>query len=360
LYIVALDRQSIHTVIEPMIKAFISGCSDTTLIPEETAFFREENPWGLILFRRNCEAPDQVSELVASFREAVGRPDAPVLIDQEGGRVQRLRPPNWPSYPRAETFGTLCDLDRQRGIRASWLGARLIAHDLFTLGITVDCLPLLDLRLAETVDAICDRAYSDDPATVADLGRAACEGLMAGGVLPVIKHLPGHGRAMVDSHLELPRIEASHTVLSKADFLPFKALSDMPLAMTAHLLYAQIEPAHPATQSRRIIEDIIRGEIGFDGCLMSDDISMKALGGDMRERAALSFAAGCDLVLHCNGDMAEMKAVADAAPALQGKSLQRCDEALAKRKQPEAGFDPLAAREEFDALLADVPERAVG
>ncbi|MBD1546293.1 beta-N-acetylhexosaminidase [Roseibium aggregatum] len=343
-----------------MIKAFISGCSRAALTPEETAFFREENPWGLILFRRNCEAPDQVAGLVASFRDAVGRSDAPVLIDQEGGRVQRLRPPNWPSYPTAGTFGTLYEKDRQCGMRAAWLGARLIAHDLLALGITVDCLPLLDLRLAETVDAIGDRAYSSDPETVAALGRATCEGLLAGGVLPVIKHLPGHGRAKVDSHLELPRISASRQELSQADFLPFKALADMPLAMTAHLLYLEIEPQHPATQSPTIIQDIIRGEIGFDGCLMSDDISMKALGGDMRERAALSFAAGCDLVLHCNGDMAEMKAVADAAPALQGKSLQRCDEALAKRKQPDAGFDPFAAREEFDELLSDVPDRAVG
>ncbi|WP_346897485.1 beta-N-acetylhexosaminidase [uncultured Roseibium sp.] len=343
-----------------MIKAFISGSSGTALTPEETAFFREENPWGLILFRRNCAAPDQVADLVVSFREAVGRPDAPVLIDQEGGKVRRLRPPHWPSYPPAGTFGTLYENDRQCGRRAAWLGARLIAHDLLSLGITVDCLPLLDLRLAETVDAIGNRAYSGDPATVADLGRVACEGLMAGGVLPVIKHLPGHGRALVDSHLTLPRIQASHEELSEADFLPFKDLSDMPLAMTAHLLYAGIEPEHPATQSHRIIQEIIRGEIGFDGCLMSDDISMKALGGDMRERAALSFAAGCDLVLHCNGDMAEMKAVAEAAPALQGTSLQRCDEALAMRKQPDAGFDPLAAREEFDELLSGVPEWAVG
>ncbi|WP_417673997.1 beta-N-acetylhexosaminidase [Roseibium sp.] len=343
-----------------MIKAFICGSSGTTLTPEETTFFQEENPWGLILFRRNCNAPVQVAGLVASFREAVGRSDAPVLIDQEGGRVQRLRPPNWPSYPPAGTFGTLYDKDRQYGTRAAWLGARLIAHDLLKLGITVDCLPLLDLWLAETVDAIGDRAYSNDPETVAALGRAACEGLMAGGVLPVVKHLPGHGRALVDSHLELPRISASRQELSQADFLPFKALADMPLAMTAHLLYTEIEPEHPATQSRTIIRDIIRDEIGFEGCLMSDDISMKALGGDMRERAALSFAAGCDLVLHCNGDMAEMKAVAKAAPVLQGKSRQRCEEALARRKQPEADFDPLAAREEFEALLSDVPERVVG
>jgi len=343
-----------------MIKAFISGCSGAALTPEETAFFREENPWGLILFRRNCETPEQVAKLVSSFRQAVRRADAPVLIDQEGGRVQRLRPPHWPSYPPAGSFGALYELDRPRGRRAAWLGARLIAHDLLALGITVDCLPLLDLRRAETVDAIGDRAYSNDPADVADLGRAACEGLMAGGVLPVIKHLPGHGRARVDSHLELPRISAARSDLTRADFLPFKDLSDMPLAMTAHLLYGDIDPEQPATQSATIIDEIIRGEIGFYGCLMSDDISMKALGGDMRKRAALSFAAGCDLVLHCNGDMAEMKAVAGAAPVLQGRPLQRCSRALAMRSEPEAGFDAVAAREEFDELLSDVPARAVG
>ena len=343
-----------------MTKAFISGCSGTVLTPEETAFFREVNPWGLILFRRNCEAPKQVTDLVASFREAVGRAAAPVLIDQEGGRVMRLRPPNWPSYPPAGTFGTLYEKDTQSGKKAAWLDARLIAHDLLTIGITVDCLPLLDLRLPETVDAIGDRAYSDDPDTVADLGRATCEGLMAGGVLPVIKHLPGHGRARIDSHLELPRISAAREDLSRSDFLPFKELSDLPLAMTAHLLYEEVDPEHPATQSRTIIQDIIRGEIGFDGCLMSDDISMKALGGDMRERAALSFAAGCDLVLHCNGDMAEMKAVAEAAPVLQGRSLERCDQALAMRKQLEADFDPVAAREELDELLSHGPATVVG
>lgn len=341
-----------------MTKAFISGCSGLELTLEETAFFKGEDPWGVILFRRNCDTPEQVKTLVAAFRDAVGRADAPVLIDQEGGRVQRLRSPNWPAYPPQGRFGELYGDDPQQGLRTAWLGARLIAHDLLSLGITVDCLPLLDLRLPETVDAIGDRAFSADAAIVAELGRAVCDGLLAGGVLPVIKHLPGHGRARVDSHLELPRIAASEQQLREADFRPFIALSDMPLAMTAHLLYEAIDPIYPATQSAEIIHRIVRSEIGFDGCLMSDDISMKALGGDMRERAAASFAAGCDLVLHCNGDMDEMKAVAAAAPQLTGLPLRRCQKAVAARIDPQQEFDPEAARQEFELLLSGEPGRA--
>lgn len=338
-----------------MTKAFISGCSGLKLTPNEAAFFKDADPWGLILFKRNCDTPDQIADLVAGFRDTVGRADAPVLIDQEGGRVRRLRPPNWPDYPPQGIFGDLYVIDPEKGLRAAWLCARLMAHDLLSIGITVDCLPLLDLRLPETVDAIGDRAYGADPDVVAILGRAACEGLLAGGVLPVIKHLPGHGRARVDSHLELPRISASRQELETADFRPFQALSDQALAMTAHLLYEAIDPDRPATHSPEIIGEIIRKEIGFDGCLMSDDISMKALGGDMRQRAALSFAAGCDLVLHCNGEMAEMDAVAAAAPELSGRALQRCDKALAARTTPQGDFDIEAARKEFEELIGVAP-----
>ncbi len=336
-----------------MTKAFISGCSGLVLTPEEQSFFASEDPWGLILFRRNIEAPEQVKQLIADFRSCVKRPDAPVLVDQEGGRVQRLRPPHWPVYPPGEVFGRVFSEDREAGLRAVWLGARLIAHDLLSLGITVDCLPLLDLRFSETVDAIGDRAFAGDPEIVGALGKAQCEGLMAGGVLPIIKHIPGHGRALVDSHLELPRVSADRNELSGTDFAAFRPLAGMPLAMTAHILYESIDADNPATQSLTVIGDVIRGDIGFDGCLMGDDISMHALGGDMQERAALSFAAGCDLVLHCNGDMNEMRAVAEASPKLAGKPLERSLTALAMRQDPAPGFDAEAARAEFERMIAN-------
>ncbi|ADZ70616.1 beta-N-acetylhexosaminidase [Polymorphum gilvum] len=335
-----------------MTKAFISGCAGALLSDEEAAFFAAEKPWGLILFRRNCVDPDQVRALVRAFRGAVGRGNAPVLIDQEGGRVQRLKPPHWPDYPPPGRFGTLHARDPRAGLRAAFLGARLIADDLHDLGITVDCLPLLDVGRPETVDAIGDRAYSPDPAAVAALGRATCDGLMAGGVLPVMKHIPGHGRARVDSHLVLPRVDAARAEIEAVDLAPFRALADLPLAMTAHLLYEAIDPDHPATQSKAVIGGLIRGAAGFSGCLMSDDISMQALGGSIAERAALAFSAGCDLVLHCNGDLAEMAAVAEAAPVLTGAARARCEAALARRSDPVAGFDRAAARAELDALLS--------
>jgi len=342
-----------------MVKAFISGCAGLHLNDAERAFFSEEQPWGLILFGRNVESPDQVRTLVGDFRACTGRPDAPVLIDQEGGRVQRLRPPHWPSFPPQQVFARLFDRDPDTARKAARLGARLIAHELLDLGITVDCLPCLDLFLPETVDAIGDRAFSADPGVVADLGRCVADGLLAGGVLPVMKHLPGHGRAQVDSHLELPVIDADLGTLTSADYKPFAALRDLPLAMTAHLLYTEIDPQTPATQSARIIRDVIRGDIEFNGCLMSDDISMKALGGDMSSRAAKTFEAGCDLVLHCNGDIDEMRAVAAVAPGLAGKSAERCENALAARPAPDRDFDAGAARDELDKMLQPVWSRAV-
>ncbi|MHA7772725.1 beta-N-acetylhexosaminidase [Roseibium sp. M-1] len=333
-----------------MIKAFVSGCSGLTLTAEETAFFRDENPWGLILFKRNIETPDQVRALTSAFRNAVGRPDAPVMVDQEGGRVQRFRPPHWPKYPASKIFGDLFAENTETGLRAAWLGARLIADDLLALGITIDCLPCLDVRFPDTVDAIGDRSFSSDPDVVAALGRAMADGALAGGVLPVIKHIPGHGRARVDSHLELPRVEADHSSLESVDFRPFKALSGVSLGMTAHIVYEGIDPHTAGTQSARVIGDIIRGEIGFDGCLMSDDISMKALGGSFEERSRKIIQAGCDIVLHCNGDMEEMRAVADVVPELAGKSELRCADALAGREEPEPGFDRQSAWTEFQAL----------
>ncbi|WP_422376291.1 beta-N-acetylhexosaminidase [Roseibium sp.] len=333
-----------------MTKAFVSGCAGTRLTSDEIAFFRDERPWGLILFARNIEHPDQVLELTQTFRDAVGWKDAPVLVDQEGGRVQRLKPPHWRKYPAPKLFGDLFETDQEAALKAAWLGARLIAEDLRRVGITIDCLPCLDVRFEETVDAIGDRAMSSDPDIVARLGRAMVDGAIAGGVLPVIKHIPGHGRAQVDSHLELPRVDAPHSSLESVDFRPFKALSDVSLGMTAHIVYAGIDPDRAGTQSAKVIGDVIRGQIGFNGCLMSDDMSMKALGGDFGDRSRKIIEAGCDIVLHCNGEMAEMRAVADVVPELTGLSLERCDRALTGRRVPEDDFDGEKAWEEFRSL----------
>lgn len=345
-----LDRRQSRRYSHFMTKAFISGCAGLRLTADEKAFFTREDPWGLILFRRNCDHPEQVAALTAEFRAAVGRQNAPVLIDQEGGRVMRLRPPHWPAFPPQKLFGDLYRADPGRGREAAWLGARLIAHELLALGINVDCLPLLDVSQPGMVDAIGDRAYGSDPDMVAKLGKETCEGLLAGGVLPVFKHLPGHGRATVDSHLELPRVDAPRQELEAVDFAPFKALSRYPMAMTAHLLFSAIDPKAPATQSRIIVESVIRGHMGFDGVLMSDDINMKALGGDMRERSAATFAAGCDLVLHCNGELDQMQAVADVAPDLEGMSRLRCERALGWQKAPDPAFDAQAAWARFRIL----------
>ena len=298
------------------VSACILGCAGTTLSREETAFFRDVKPWGFILFARNVESPDQVRKLVDALRETVGRADAPVLIDQEGGRVQRLKPPHWPLYPPGRAYGQIAGNDPLLKREITRLGARLIAHDLAGLGINVDCVPVLDVPDPQGHEIIGDRAYGQTPDEVAYLGRAAAEGLIAGGVLPVIKHIPGHGRAKADSHLELPVVEASLEELDARDFPPFRVLSDMPVAMTAHVIYSAIDPKRPATTSKKAIRKIIRGSLGFDGLVMSDDLSMKALSGDFAERAEQSLAAGCDVVLHCNGDMAEMKAVVDGTGAL--------------------------------------------
>lgn len=332
-------------------RAFVAGCSGPVLTPEEGGFFREADPLGFILFRRNIESPGQVRALTASLRDAVGRDDAPVLIDQEGGRVQRMGPPHWPKYPPGRAYAALASGEdaRRRLVR---LGARLIAHDLRNVGIDVDCLPVLDVPVAGSHDVIGDRAYDRDPAVVADLGRAAAEGLLDGGVLPVVKHIPGHGRARSDSHLELPRVAAPLGELRAHDFPPFRALADMPVAMSAHVVFEAIDPDRPATTSPLVVERIIRGEIGFDGLLLTDDLSMKALSGTFRARTEAALAAGCDVALHCNGDLDEMRAVAEGAPHLSGRSLRRVEAALARISRPAAPFDLAAAREGFEAALA--------
>jgi beta-N-acetylhexosaminidase len=335
------------------IKSFIAGCSALQLTAEETGFFREENPWGLILFARNISSPQQVTELTGRFRECVGREDAPVLIDQEGGRVQRLRPPHWRQYPAAREIGALYARDRKSGLRAAWLQSRLIAFDLTKIGINVDCLPVLDVPVADASDVIGDRAYSVHPHEVEHLGRKACEGLIAGGVLPVIKHIPGHGRARVDSHQYLPQVDTHPAILGCTDLYPFMQLADMPIAMTAHVVYSGFDPVNPATTSRTIVNQVVRGWLGFDGLLISDDLSMNALSGDLPERAKAALAAGCDIVMHCNGDMAEMEAVAREAPELGDASGRRAAAALELIAGNGLAMDDEASlRAEFDDLLA--------
>ncbi|HEU4518782.1 MAG TPA: beta-N-acetylhexosaminidase [Microvirga sp.] len=331
-------------------RAFIAGCSGPTLTARESAFFRDAAPWGFILFRRTVEDPAQVRALCDALRETVGRADAPILIDQEGGRVQRLGPPHWPKYPPGSAYGRIPDPVARRELTR--LGARLIAHDLRAVGIDVDCVPVLDVPVAGAHDVIGDRAYGRDPQSVAILGRAAAEGLLAGSVLPVIKHIPGHGRAFADSHLQLPVVETPRAELEAHDFAPFRALADMPLAMTAHVVYTALDPERPATTSPVVIGEVIRAGIGYDGLLMSDDLSMKALQGSFRERAEASFAAGCDMALHCNGDMDEMAAVAEGAPALDGEAFRRAEAALGRIRHAPEPLDPVDARARLDAALA--------
>jgi beta-N-acetylhexosaminidase len=331
-------------------KAFVSGCAGPKLLPEESAFFSREEPWGLILFRRNCVDPQQIRELVTDFRKAVARPDAPVLIDQEGGRVQRLQPPHWLAYPPGRLLGLTGEKDLPTGKRAAWLHARLIAADLTDLGVTVDCLPLLDV-VAGVSAAIGDRSFGADPALVTHLGRAVANGLFSGGVLPVMKHIPGHGRGEADSHLALPVVAADVETLARTDFAPFAALADLPMAMTCHVVYSAVDPERPATTSPAVIRDIIRGRIGFTGLLLSDDVSMNALSGDCGERASAIYASGCDIVLHCNGRIEEMRAIADVAPTLAGEAGERAVRALALRRLPDP-FDREAGRRELLELAA--------
>ena len=331
----------------------IYGLAGLVLSAEENAFFREVQPWGFILFARNIADPAQVRALVSSLRETVGDARAPVLIDQEGGRVARLKPPHWHARPPGARFGEAYGVSAESAREATYLNARLIAHDLSSLGINVDCLPVLDVPATGAHDVIGDRAFAADPAVIIDLGRAQIEGLLEGGVLPVMKHIPGHGRAEADSHFHLPRVTAGAEELSAVDFVTFRSLDTCPMAMTAHVVYDSIDPQRPATTSPKVIRDVIRGEIGFDGLLMSDDLSMKALDGPLNVRAKAALFAGCDVVLHCNGDMNEMKDVAAEAGVLEGAALRRANQALSLLLEPR-DFDPAAAEARVTSLLGGV------
>ncbi|MEO3431634.1 beta-N-acetylhexosaminidase [Inquilinus sp. CAU 1745] len=298
-------------------RALILGCAGPRLGEEEAAFFRRADPLGFILFRRNCENPDQLTTLVRDLRASVGRPGAPVMIDQEGGRVQRLRPPHWPAHPPAAHFADRPEAEVRAN--AASIGRMVAAH-----GISVVAAPVLDLRFEGASDVVGDRSLGRDSEIVARLGRAWIEGFRDVGVTPVIKHLPGHGRARVDSHLALPVVDAPLEELEREDFGPFRRLADAGAwGLTAHIVFTAIDPDRPATLSPTVIGDIIRGRIGFDGILLSDDLSMGALKGSMGERVAGALAAGCDIALHCNGKMAEMIEAAEAATPLSEETRRR-------------------------------------
>lgn len=328
------------------IGATILGCEGLRLSPDERAFFADAAPWGFILFARNVDTPEQLRRLTGDLREAVGR-QAPVFIDQEGGRVQRLRPPHWRDW-----LAPLAQMTRAGtgALRAMELRYRIIAAELHAVGIDANCAPMADIADAQTHPFLQNRCYGFDVDTVVGAARAAARGLLAGGVLPVLKHIPGHGRATVDSHLDLPVVSDSAEVLHQRDFAAFRALADLPMAMTAHIVFPAIDAGAPATCSPRMI-GLIRQDIGFDGLLMSDDVSMQALRGSLAERSALSIAAGCDVVLHCNGQRAEMEQVVASAGVLTQDAARRAQAALACRHAPEPA-DIAALEAELAALLA--------
>ncbi|MDX2309098.1 MAG: beta-N-acetylhexosaminidase [Hyphomicrobium sp.] len=331
--------------------ALITGLAGERLTEGERRFLAEARPLGLIIFARNCVSHDQIRRLIADAKSAIGHDDTLVLIDQEGGRVQRLRPPLGRSLPPAAAYARLYETDPETAIVAAASAARLVAYDLAALGINANCAPVLDVPVMGAHDIIGDRAYGAAPVPIAALGGAVADGLLAGGVLPIMKHIPGHGRAMADSHLELPVVSTPRKDLDATDFESFRLLQDLPAAMTAHVVYSDIDPDRPASQSAIVTRDIIRGAIGFDGLLMSDDLGMKALAGPMRDRAALVVAAGSDVALHCSGDLTEMVNAAAGVPGLSGKAMARADACfqLIEKSEP---FDVGAAEAMLAAVIA--------
>ena len=333
-------------------RAVIFGCAGPELSDRERRFFADADPLGFILFQRNCVEPVQVRRLIAALRESVGRADAPVLIDQEGGRVMRLKPPHWRAAPAQARFAELAERDANGAREAAYLNARLLAAELAELGITVDCAPVLDLRLPGAHEIIGDRALGAEPGRVVELGRAVAQGLLDGGILPVIKHIPGHGRAAVDSHVDLPVVDVPRDVLERTDFEPFRRLAAMPWGMTAHVVYRAIDPDLPASLSARVIEEVIRGSIGFAGFLVSDDVTMKALRGDVGSLLRAAVQAGCDAALHCNGDIREMERVARETPRLAAAAMERLARASAALPKQRPALNLSAALGRIETLLA--------
>jgi len=316
------------------LKAFITGVAGPVLLAKEKSFLKDARPCGLIVFDRNIEDKKQLKRLICEFKEAVGSDELLILIDQEGGRIQRMREPNWRKWPAGALYGKLYKRYPSAAILAAELVYQMMTHELLEVGINVNCVPLLDIPVPGAHDVIGDRALSSDLHIIIELGRAVAKGNLNGGVLPVIKHIPGHGRATSDSHKKLPTIDVSKAVLEETDFQTFKALNDLPLAMTGHLLMTDLDPEHNVSVSTKIISEVIRGWIDFDGLLMSDDLSMEALSGTIGERGRDVVAAGCDVALYCKGDYAQMLDVAANVPALGGKALSRFKNGLAQLKAP--------------------------
>jgi beta-N-acetylhexosaminidase len=336
-------------------RAVIYGLGGSELTQNEKNFFEDVDPYGFIVFQRNVDTPEKLQRLTEDLRSISGRADLPILVDQEGGRVARMCEPHWRKAPAPTAFGELYTVNPEAALEAVELNSRLFACEQYIAGINVNCLPMLDVRTPTSNEAVIgDRAYSDDVAAIIALGRAAANGSLRGGVLPVIKHMPGHGRAVVDSHEDVPIVDATIAQLESIDFAPFRALADLPLGMTGHLIYPEIAGDEVSTLSRTIIQDVIRskspGRIGFDGLLMTDDLSMGALKIDYASRARGALSAGCDIVLHCNGDSSEMEAVASEIPELSGKSLERAQSALNWLREPN-DFDPTEGRNRLQTLM---------
>lgn len=331
--------------------ALITGLSGETPTPAERDFLARRRPCGIILFARNCRSPDQMRALVSAVQDALATADVLVLIDQEGGRVRRLKPPHWRPLPAAAAYGPFYAANPARALALARLAARLTAQDLRAVGINTNCAPVLDMPVPGAHNIIGDRAYGRSVEQIAALGRAVAEGFMAGGVAPVIKHIPGHGRALADSHWELPVVSTEREELSLTDFAAFHALRDMPAAMTAHVVFSALDPHAPASTSAVVTRSVIRGEIGFGGLLMCDDLGMGALSGDAGARAADVIAAGSDVVLYCSAAPAEMEAVAERVPPLTGEGLARFQRCLAVSARS-AAFDRAAAESALAEVLA--------
>jgi beta-N-acetylhexosaminidase len=334
------------------LSAAVFDSAASTLSADEKAFFREVNPFGFILFARHCGDPDQVRRLVGELKSLSGRDRLPIFIDQEGGRVARLKPPHWAAYPPAAAFARLAGHHMEKAILAVRLNARLMAHDLYALGITVDCAPLADIPVAGAHDVIGDRAFGDEPGQVIALARAMADGLMQGGIVPVLKHIPGHGRAAVDSHEDVPLVDTPLAMLRVTDFVPFKALNDLPMGMTAHVTYTAIDKERMVTVSPAGIT-LIREELGFKNLLLSDALDMKSMNGmTLPERARAALDAGCDIALHCNAPLADKMEIAKGLRALEGESLARAEAAMRSVGAPQ-DFDAQETRAQRDALLAE-------
>ena len=335
-------------------KAVILGCSGPSLTDDEITFYANMCPLGFILFKRNCETPKQLKALTKALRSVAKSKNVPILIDQEGGNVARLAGPHWRHPPDARTIGNIAESDLKKGCRAAYLNARLIGRELMSMGINVNCSPVLDISSQSTHRIIGTRAYSNAAHIVRYLGQSVCIGLAEEGVTPIIKHIPGHGRATTDSHVELPIVGEKKEVLKDTDFLPFEKQNSSTWAMTAHILYKHLDSINPATQSKVIISKIIRDEISFDGIVISDDIGMNALKGDFSERASKSLEAGCDIVMHCSGKIEEMKTFVRKIPRLSDISrirLSRTQSWISKVRSEAPKISETAINRELDKLL---------